>query len=99
MDAAGRPAPRPPSLREIRPLHSSPAPGHDPRIHMSDDPYKSWQCRTCGFIYDEAAGAPDEGLAPGTRWADIPDDWVSPQSAPPTTDSDILHSYPQSHQP
>jgi len=40
---------------------------------MSAEPTKSWQCRTCGYIYDEAAGAPDEGLAPGTRWADIPE--------------------------
>jgi rubredoxin len=31
---------------------------------MSDEPYKSWQCRTCGYIYDEKAGDPDEGLAP-----------------------------------
>ena len=41
-------------------------------------PYKTWQCRTCGFIYDEAEGDLGEGLAPGTRWADIPDDWYCP---------------------
>lgn len=39
---------------------------------------KKWQCLVCGFIYDETAGAPEEGLAPGTRWADIPEDWVCP---------------------
>ena len=33
---------------------------------MSDEPYKSWQCRTCGYIYDEEKGDPDEGMAPGT---------------------------------
>lgn len=43
---------------------------------MSD--YKTWLCTTCGFIYDEAEGLPDEGIAPGTRWGDIPDDWVCP---------------------
>lgn len=43
---------------------------------MSD--YKTWLCPTCGFIYDEAEGLPDEGIAPGTRWEDIPDDWVCP---------------------
>jgi rubredoxin len=47
-------------------------------IPMSDEPYKSWQCQTCGYVYDEEKGDPDEGLAPGTRWADIPDDWVCP---------------------
>lgn len=39
---------------------------------------KKWQCVVCGFIYDEAAGLPDEGIAVGTAWADIPDDWVCP---------------------
>lgn len=37
-----------------------------------------WQCLVCGYIYDEAQGSPAEGLAPGTRWADIPEDWVCP---------------------
>ncbi len=35
-------------------------------------------CDLCGFIYDEAAGIPDEGIAPGTKWADVPEDWVCP---------------------
>jgi rubredoxin len=39
---------------------------------------KTWQCRNCGFIYEEAAGLPEEGIAPGTRWADIPDDFTCP---------------------
>jgi rubredoxin len=42
------------------------------------EPYRTWQCGTCGFIYDEAEGLPDEGLPPGTRWADIPGDWICP---------------------
>lgn len=41
--------------------------------------YKVWQCLNCGYFYDEEAGDPAEGLAPGTRWADIPDDWICPQ--------------------
>jgi rubredoxin len=39
---------------------------------------KRWECQICGFVYDEAEGSPDEGLAPGTRWEDIPNDWVCP---------------------
>ena len=35
-------------------------------------------CRACGLIYDEAKGDPDSGLAAGTRFADIPDDWACP---------------------
>ena len=32
-------------------------------------------CRACGLIYDEDKGDPDSGIAPGTRFEDIPDDW------------------------
>lgn len=35
-------------------------------------------CTVCGFIYDEAAGDPDNGVAPGTTWADVPEDHVCP---------------------
>lgn len=42
------------------------------------DSYKRWICEACGFIYDEAKGDPDSGLAPGTRFDDIPDDWKCP---------------------
>jgi len=42
------------------------------------EPYKTYQCGTCGYIYDEAEGLPAEGFPPGTRWADIPDTWVCP---------------------
>jgi rubredoxin len=37
---------------------------------------KTWICVVCGFVYDEAAGLPDDGIAPGTRWADVPADWA-----------------------
>ncbi len=39
---------------------------------------KKWECIVCGFIYDEALGLPEEGIAPGTAWSDIPDNWVCP---------------------
>jgi rubredoxin len=37
-----------------------------------------WRCEVCGFEYDEAAGMPAEGIAAGTAWADVPDDWCCP---------------------
>ncbi|MEZ7870159.1 rubredoxin [Brachymonas denitrificans] len=37
-----------------------------------------WMCIPCGMIYDEAAGMPEHGIAPGTRFADIPHDWTCP---------------------
>jgi len=36
---------------------------------------KRYLCVICGFIYDEAQGLPGEGIAPGTRWEDIPLNW------------------------
>jgi len=45
---------------------------------MTEVAYKSFQCGTCGFIYEEALGLPEEDIAPGTRWSEIPDDWVCP---------------------
>jgi rubredoxin-NAD+ reductase len=40
--------------------------------------YKTWLCLLCGFIYREQEGWPDEGIPPGTRWQDVPDDWICP---------------------
>ena len=40
---------------------------------------KAYMCVVCGWIYDEAAGLPDDGIAPGTLWADVPDDWQCPE--------------------
>ncbi len=40
--------------------------------------FKVWECMVCGFIYNEIEGCIEEGIAPGTRWEDIPDDWYCP---------------------
>jgi len=37
-----------------------------------------WECQVCGWVYDEDVGDPDSGIAPGTKFEDIPDDWVCP---------------------
>jgi rubredoxin len=39
---------------------------------------KKYVCTVCGYVYDPAAGDPDSGIAPGTAFEDIPDDWVCP---------------------
>ena len=39
---------------------------------------KKWECIVCGWVYDEATGDPDSGIAPGTKWEDIPEDWLCP---------------------
>ncbi len=35
-------------------------------------------CTVCGFIYDEKEGYPEAGIKPGTRWEDIPEDFICP---------------------
>jgi rubredoxin len=40
--------------------------------------YKSWVCLICGWIYNEEDGLPEDGIAAGTRFADIPDTWRCP---------------------
>ncbi len=40
--------------------------------------YQTLVCVICGYVYDEAAGDPQHGLTPGTRWADVPEDWLCP---------------------
>ena len=39
---------------------------------------KDWQCIVCGYEYDESRGDPEHGIAPGTRWSDIPENWECP---------------------
>jgi flavin reductase (DIM6/NTAB) family NADH-FMN oxidoreductase RutF/rubredoxin len=39
---------------------------------------QKWECTVCGHIYDPFEGDPDSGIAPGTAFEDIPDDWVCP---------------------
>ena len=46
---------------------------------MTDAPYARYRCENCGHCYDEALGAPEDGIAPGTRFAELPDDWFCPQ--------------------
>lgn len=43
----------------------------------SDKPAK-YQCGPCGYVYDPAVGDPDNGIAPGTSFEDLPDDWCCP---------------------
>ena len=40
--------------------------------------YIKWECIVCGLIYDEAEGWPEDGIEPGTKWEDVPFDWVCP---------------------
>ena len=39
---------------------------------------KTYVCSVCGYTYEEALGIPSAGIAPGTKWEDLPEDWVCP---------------------
>ena len=47
-------------------------------IFQGDDTMDRYVCTACGYVYDPAEGDPDGGIAPGTPFEDIPDDWVCP---------------------
>lgn len=40
-------------------------------------------CDACGYVYDPAVGDPDNGVAPGTSFADVPEDWTCPECGAP----------------
>jgi len=69
-------------------------PRHDAPIAAeavrTDQGYKTWRCVLCAFVYDEAKGMPEEGIAPGTRWADVPESWSCPDCAASKADFDMV---------
>ena len=49
-----------------------------------------WECIVCGLIYDEKEGWPEDGIAPGTKWADVPDDWTCPDCGVGKDDFELI---------
>jgi len=41
--------------------------------------HQRYVCSVCGWVYDEERGAPEDDIAPGTPWDDVPDDWLCPK--------------------
>ena len=39
---------------------------------------EKYECKACGYVYDPAEGDPDSGIAPGTPFSELPEDWVCP---------------------
>jgi rubredoxin len=57
---------------------------------MNETARRRYQCVLCGEIYDEARGAPESGISPGTRWEDLPDDWVCSACGAPRSEYVLL---------
>lgn len=52
--------------------------------------YKKYLCVICGYIYDEEEGWPEDGIAPGTRWEDVPETWICPDCAAMKEDFEMI---------
>ena len=51
---------------------------------------KKYMCLICGHIYDEAFGDPDTGIAPGTKWEDVPPNWTCPDCGARKEDYELV---------
>lgn len=45
-----------------------------------------YECSICGYVYDPAVGDPDNDVAPGTKFEDVPEDWVCPTCGAPKSE-------------
>ena len=50
----------------------------DKAVKKEDEKMDKYVCKVCGYVYDPEKGDPDNGVAPGTKFEDVPDDWVCP---------------------
>lgn len=52
--------------------------------------YRHWMCVVCGYIYSEADGLPEEGIAAGTSWENIPETWLCPDCGVTKADFEMV---------
>lgn len=57
---------------------------------LANGDFNVWQCRTCGYLYDEESGDIVQGIAPETRMSEFPNDWVCPFCGTSHDDFDIV---------
>jgi rubredoxin len=51
---------------------------------------KSYMCVICGWVYEEAKGYPEQGIAPGTCWADVPENFKCPECGATKADFEMI---------
>ena len=54
---------------------------------------KKYKCNVCEWVYDPAIGDPESGIAPGTAFEDLPEDWVRPVCGVGKEDSEEVNEY------
>ena len=52
--------------------------------------FRTWMCVVCGYMYEEAKGVPEEGIAAGTRWEDVPETWTCPDCGVTKDDFEMI---------
>lgn len=51
---------------------------------------KTYLCVVCGLVYEEALGWPEDGIEPGTKWEDVPEDWECPDCGVGKSDFEMI---------
>jgi rubredoxin len=51
---------------------------------------KSYMCVICGYVYEEEKGRPEDGIPPGTRWEDVPENWKCPDCGAAKSDFEMI---------
>ena len=74
------------SMHAARPGRASSA----PRASFDRLAMRKYMCLICGYIYDEAVGVPEDGIAPGTRWEDVPPNWSCPECGARKEDFELI---------
>lgn len=57
---------------------------------MSKSEFQKYICVVCNHIYDEALGDPESGIKPGTKWADVPENWACPDCGAGKADFELV---------
>ena len=63
---------------------------YDKQERFMSDATETWMCLICGWIYDEAEGSPEHGIAPGTKWEDVPITWSCPECGAQKSDFEMV---------
>jgi rubredoxin len=51
---------------------------------------KTWMCNICGWIYEEEKGCPEDNIAPGTKWEEVPVNWTCPECGARKEDFEMI---------
>lgn len=49
-----------------------------------------YECTVCGYVYDEEEGDPESDVPAGTKFEDLPEDWICPVCGAPKEDFELL---------